>query len=87
MITTKDLKTLLKEDKLIIGKDITFKSIKRGDLKRVVLSSNCPEEVLDDLEYYNKISPLTIERVDSSNEELGILCKKPFSVAVIGIKD
>ena len=49
----KDLKEAVKEGKgLVIGTQRTLKKLKMGELKKVYASSNCPKDVLDDLEYY-----------------------------------
>ncbi len=80
-----ELKKLLEEKKLVLGTDRTVKLLKRGGLKKVVVSKNCPEQVLKVLERYTSISGVELQKVGYTNERLGTLCKKPFLISVIGV--
>lgn len=85
MSTTEDIKKLLKSDKLILGTELTLKSLKKGELEKVFLSSNCPSNIRDDTTYYTKLSNTEVVEVGMPNDQLGDLCKKPFSVSIIGL--
>ncbi|MBI5002565.1 50S ribosomal protein L30e [Candidatus Woesearchaeota archaeon] len=80
-----ELKKLLKSDKIILGTDRTLKLLKLGTTDRVFLSSNCPEEVKKDIEYYAKLSNVPLIYLKQPNDELGILCKKPYPVSVLSV--
>ena len=80
-----ELKKLLKLDKIILGTDRTLKLLKLGTADRVFLSSNCPEEVKKDIEYYAKLSNVPLIYLKQPNDELGILCKKPYPVSVLSV--
>lgn len=80
-----DLKKILKEESLNFGAEITLKKLRQGKLKKIFLAANCPKNVKDDIEYYAKLSKVEVVNLDVDNEELGTLCKKPFSISVIGI--
>lgn len=80
-----ELKKLLKTDKIILGTDRTLKLLKLGSADRVFLSSNCPEEVKKDIEYYAKLSNVPLIHLKQPNDELGILCKKPYPVSVLSV--
>ena len=80
-----ELKKLLKTDKIILGTDRTLKLLKLGTADRVFLSSNCPEEVKKDIEYYAKLSNVPLIYLKQPNDELGILCKKPYPVSVLSV--
>ena len=80
-----ELKKLLKSDKIILGTDRTLKLLKLGTADRVFLSSNCPEEVKKDIEYYAKLSNVPLIYLKQPNDELGILCKKPYPVSVLSV--
>jgi len=79
------LKEAIEQGKVIIGADRTLKLLRKGELKEVYLSSNCPKQVKEDIEHYAKLHSIQLFRLKESNEELGVLCKKPFSISVIGI--
>lgn len=84
-ISLAEIKKMLKSDNLIIGTERTLKSLKIGKVERVILSSNCPPDVESDMNHYAGISGVEISKIDYPNEELGIMCKKPFSISVLAL--
>jgi len=83
----KYLKEAIKEGKgLIFGTHRTLKKLKMGEIKKVYVSSNCPEEVLGDLEHYSKIHNIPLVKLKENNEELGIICKKSFHISVLSLE-
>ena len=83
----KDLKEAIKENKrLVLGTHRTLKKLKMKSLKKVYVSSNIPEEILEDIEHYSKLYNIPLVKLKETNEELGTLCKKPFSVSVLGLE-
>jgi len=71
--------------KLVIGTDATLKKIRLGKIAKVYLSKNCPKDTQKDLEKYSKMTNIEIVPLEKSNEELGVVCKKPFSISVLGV--
>lgn len=84
-ITSTEIKKLLKSKSLVIGTEKTMKNLKLGRIDRVILSSNCPDKVAEDLGYYAGLSNVEMVKVHYPNEELGVICKKPFSISVLSI--
>ncbi|MBS3150479.1 ribosomal L7Ae/L30e/S12e/Gadd45 family protein [Candidatus Woesearchaeota archaeon] len=83
----KDLKEAIKENKgVVLGTQRALKKLKMKSLKRIYVSSNVPEEVLEDIEHYAKLYNIPLVKLKESNEELGVLCRKPFSVSVLGLE-
>lgn len=80
-----EIKKNLKSKKLIIGTDITIKNMKLGKIKKIFLSSNCPENTKKDIEYYSKISKIDVINLSQKNDELGLICKKPFPISVLSL--
>ncbi len=80
----KHLQELIKEKKLIIGTDRVLKMLKNEQLANIYLASNCPETVRQDIKHYSKIFNVKVEELKETNQELGVLCKKPFSISVVG---
>ena len=79
------LKYVSKTGKIVIGFNETLKQIKLGKVKFVVIASNIPENMRNDIEYYAKLSNVYVIRYPGTNRDLGALLGKPFSVAVLGI--
>ena len=84
-VTSTEIKKLIKSKKVIIGTDRTIKGLKLGKIDKVLLSSNCAERTVNDINYYAALSKAETIRVKYQNEELGVICKKPFSISVLSI--
>ncbi len=80
-----ELRKLLKEKKLIIGSERTLKALKLGKLEKVFVSLNCPAKVKESIKHYSKLSKAAISQLKYPNDELGILCKRPYSISVLGL--
>ena len=87
-ITDKDItaiRKLIKEKSAIIGMDETLKNLKLGKINKVYLSSNCSKEMVDKIDHYSKLSKIQVTRLKYPNDELGMLCKKPFSISILSV--
>jgi len=82
-----EIKKLLKSKVLIIGADRVLKALKKNELAKVFLASNTHDALLKDIEYYASLAKVEVEKLDIPNDELGVVCKKPFSIAAIGLKN
>ena len=80
-----EIKKLIKEDKLVIGKDEVLKGLRTGKFEKVFVAENCPAELMEDLEKYAPMNDVEIVSTGVQNVELGDVCKKPFSIAVLGL--
>jgi large subunit ribosomal protein L30e len=83
-VAMKELKDKVHEGTAIVGMDRVMKELKKGNLKKIFLASNCREDVRGDVTYYAGLQSVEIEEVKATNEELGILCKKNFFVSIVG---
>ncbi|MFP4403041.1 MAG: ribosomal L7Ae/L30e/S12e/Gadd45 family protein [Candidatus Woesearchaeota archaeon] len=81
----KEIKDALKNNKAVIGTNETLKLLKQGKILKIFVSYNTSNDVKDDINYYTKISNINVIELDIPNEELGVVCQKPFSISVIGI--
>lgn len=81
-----EIKTALKtKGKVVIGTARTIKNLKLGRLEKVFLTSNCPKSVKEDIKYYAKLSNAKVVQLKQPNDELGIICRKPFAISVLSI--
>lgn len=80
-----EIKNNLKNKRLVLGTKLTVKQLKRGNVAKVFLSSNCPEPVRKDIAHYSQLGSIALEQLDIPNSDLGTICKKPFSVSVVGL--
>ncbi len=84
-ITSAEIKKLLKNRDMVVGTERTIKNLKLGKVDKVIVSSNCPAKVVDDVAYYAALGKAETIKTPYPNEELGIICKKPFSISVLSI--
>jgi len=81
--TLSQLKDELKAKSPKIGTEVTIKLAKSGKAKKVFFTKNCPTETKEDLNRYSKIFNYEIYELNIDSGELGIICKKPFPIAVL----
>lgn len=79
----KELKEAIQQGKLIVGKERTLKLLKKGRLSHVIISKNCPQQVKEDIQHYARLFNIPCTQSSQSNEELRVLCKKPFAISVL----
>ena len=80
-----EIKKALKEEKTIIGAEKTIKNLRLGKLDTIYLALNCSESVKKEINHYSKMSDTKVVQLKLPNDELGTLCKKPFSISVLGV--
>jgi large subunit ribosomal protein L30e len=84
-LTSTEIKKMLKEKNLVIGTERTIKNLKLGKVEKVIVTSNCSEKTQKDIEYYAGLGKAEVLKIKYPNEELGIMCKKPFAISVLSI--
>jgi len=78
---------VLKTGKVVVGAEETIKSAKTGKAKIIILSSNCPRNIREDIEYYCKLSEIPIYIYKGTGTDLGMVCNKPFIVSALAVKE
>ena len=84
-LTSTEIKKLIKAKNIVIGKERTLNNLKLGKVEKVIVSSNCAENVVNDLNHYSGLGKTETIKVNYLNDELGVICKKPFSISVLSI--
>lgn len=79
------IKIAVKTGTVSLGSKESIRLVKNEQAKLIMVSSNCPAEILDDLKTYCKFSNLSIYQYKGSNWDLGFICGKPFMVSVLAI--
>jgi large subunit ribosomal protein L30e len=80
-----EIKKLLGSEKLVIGTDRVLKAVRDGSVQKVILATNAPASLKEQLDHFMKVAPFALEEAGMSNDELGTFCKKPFSIAALAI--
>lgn len=80
-----ELKKLAGNKKLILGTDRVLKAMKKGEVKKVFLASNCLKSVRETVEAHAKLFGAEVSILDTNNDDLGVAVKKPFAVSVVAL--
>ena len=84
-ISLAEIKKMLKSGNVMVGTEKTLKSLKLGKIEKVLVSSNCPAKVENDISYYAGMTGTEVHKLEYPNDELGVICKKPFSISVLAL--
>jgi large subunit ribosomal protein L30e len=79
------LKEALNKNKAIIGSGRTIKYLKAKELKIIIISENCPDNLRKDIEHYSKLSGTKLEKFNGTSIQLGVFCGKPFPIATVAV--
>ncbi|MEK6813058.1 MAG: ribosomal L7Ae/L30e/S12e/Gadd45 family protein [Nanoarchaeota archaeon] len=77
------LRKALKEKTLVYGSDATLRNLRLGKTKTIFLAKNCPALVKESIQRYSRIADVMIYALDEPSDELSLICKKKFNVAVV----
>jgi len=83
----KAISTAVKTGKVLFGANNAVKGAKLGRGKLIVLASNCPRNIMDDITYYAKLSGVPVVIYKSSSIDLGVTCGKPFMVSALTVRE
>ncbi len=83
-VTVEEIKKLLKSNKLVLGTERTLKELRQGNISKIYISKNIPKKIRAEIMNYSKLSDIGVVNLKYTNEYIGEICKKPFSVSVLG---
>lgn len=84
-LNLENIRDLIKTEKIVFGKDEVLKNLRNSNLAKILLSSNVPEETITEIRNFSGLNNTEVLTLDIPNVELGAICKKPFSVSMIGV--
>lgn len=79
--------TAVKTGKVMLGGGNAAKNAKLGRARMIVLSSNCPAGIKDDVNYYAKLSGIPVVIYKGNSIDLGMVCGKPFMISAITVRE
>ncbi|RLF07980.1 MAG: 50S ribosomal protein L30e [Thermoprotei archaeon] len=83
----RELKVALRTGKVVIGSKEVLKLIGVGKGKLVIIASNCPELIKEQIEYYAKLSEIPVYYAPYTSRELGEMCQRGHMVASLVVLD
>ncbi len=78
-----EIRTVVKSNRAVIGTELTLKQLKQGALEKVIITKNCPASAQRDIRAH--LADAELVELAQTNQQLGIICKKPFTISVIGV--
>jgi len=84
---TRELQTAIRTGKVVIGSKSTLKALINGRAKLVIMASNAPDGIREDLKHYCKLAKTPLYVYPGTSWDLGATCRKPFMVAALAILD
>jgi len=83
----KAIATTAKTGKIQFGAHSALKNAKAKKAKLIIVASNCPESMREEIEYYCRLSKIPVSIYKGSNLDLGAICGKPFQISVLTIRE
>jgi len=80
-----DIRKIAKLKELVIGTNEVVKNLKIGKVNKVYMASNCEQKDKESIEYYAGLSKAEVFYLEQPNDELGIICKKPYPISVMAL--
>lgn len=80
-----ELKKLLVDDKLVLGGERALKLLRDKVLVKVYFSSDVSDVARERISHLCDMLGVPFESLDKSGEEIGVICRKPFSISVVGV--
>lgn len=83
----KAISAAVKTGKVSIGASSAVQSAQTGKAKLIILASNAPKNVRQDVEYYCNLSEVPLILYKGSSMDLAAACGKPFTVSALSIRE
>ena len=83
----KAIATAVKTGKILFGTNNAIKNAKTRRAKLIIVASNCPQKIREDIEYYCKLSNIPVTIYNGTSIDLGAVCGKSFKVSVLIIRE
>ena len=80
-MTTDQLKADLKKSTPFYGVEVTLKKLRKGELRKIYLSTNCKDK--ETIHSLAKKTGIQVVELQENNAEIGVICKKPFSISAL----
>ncbi|MDR2708181.1 MAG: 50S ribosomal protein L30e [Nitrososphaerota archaeon] len=77
----------VKTGKVSFGANSALQNAKTGKTKLILLSSNCPKTIKDDIEQYSKISKVPVITYKGTSMDLAEVAGKLFIISALSIRE
>ncbi|MCL2134158.1 MAG: 50S ribosomal protein L30e [Candidatus Bathyarchaeota archaeon] len=77
----------VKTGKVSFGANSALQNAKTGKAKIIILASNCPKDIKDDIEYYGKISKVPVITYKGTSMDLAEVAGRLFIISALSIRE
>jgi large subunit ribosomal protein L30e len=83
----KALASAVKTGKVSFGANTALQNAKTGKAKMLVLATNCPQDIKEQIEYYGEISKVPVITYKGTSMDLAEVCNKLFIISAMSIRE
>ena len=83
----KAIASAVKTGKVSFGANSALLNAKTGKAKMIVLASNCPQNIKDEIEYYGKLSKVPILTYRGTSMDLANVSGKLFIISALSVRE
>jgi large subunit ribosomal protein L30e len=83
----KAIASAVKTGKVSFGANDALQNAKTGKAKMIILASNCPQNIKEDVEYYCKLSRVPVMTYKGASMDLAEVCSKLFIISALSIRE
>jgi large subunit ribosomal protein L30e len=87
MDVDRNIRVAVDSGNVTLGSDKSIKNLKLGKGKLIIVASNCPKDIREDITYFSRLSNIPFYIYEGTSVELGSICGKPFTVTSLIIND
>ena len=84
---TKAITTAVKTGKVSFGANTAIQAAKNGKAKIIVLASNCPKQIKEQIEYFGEISKIPIIAYNGDAMDMAAICTRLFIISALTIRE
>jgi large subunit ribosomal protein L30e len=77
----------VKTGKVSFGANSALQNAKTGKAKMILLASNCPKDIKNDIEHYGKISKIPVITYKGTSMDLAEVAGKLFIISALSIRE
>jgi large subunit ribosomal protein L30e len=83
----KAIATAVKTGKVSFGTKVALQCAKTAKAKMILLASNCPKNIRENIEYYGKVSRVPTMMYKGTSLDLANVCNKLFVISALSIRE
>jgi ribosomal protein L30E len=83
--TIDELKKLTEQKRTIFGSTEVIKRLKQNKIQKVVIASNIPSGIEEDIKYNASLNSVDVEKIDLPNDELSMVFKRTHPLLAVGV--